>query len=158
MKCKVRLLTAEAFAPYGTYFDVREGYGEGPVVFQADRMLQQIGIPMGSICSIRIKYRPLVLDETEYHEFCEEVFGGFECDVVFHVGILGREGKPDLDSIKAFYLPAGGFVRVKRRVLHHAGFVTKPDDVAHGLVLLSPSAYTVDCQVLNFDMPIQIEL
>lgn len=159
MKLKVEKLTADAFAPYGTFFNVHEGYDNGEVSFQADRMPHFIGTAgLDSICSIRMRYRPLELSVTEYHEDCEEVFGGFACDVAFHVGLLGDDNKPILDTIKVFYMPAGTFARVKRRVLHHAGFVLKEGDVADGLVILPPCTYTVDCKVIEYAQPIPFEL
>lgn len=158
MRIKAEKLTNDEFAPYGTFFDPKEGYGEGEITFQPDRMLYYVGGRVGSICSIRMKYRAIEMTVTEYHDECEEVFGGFGCDVVFHVGLLGDDNKPIMNSIRVFRLPAGCFVRVKRRVLHHAGFVLAKDDTAYGLVVLSPSAYTIDCKVINFDAPIAVEL
>lgn len=156
---KAQELTNEAFAPYGTFFNVHEGYDEGVISFQADRMPHFIGAPaMDSICSIRIRHRPLELTVTEYHIGCEEVFGGFNCDVVFHVGQMDDGNKPIMDSIKVFRLPTGTFARVKRRVLHHAGFVINKNDVGDGIVLLPPWTYTVDCSVIEFAAPIPFEV
>jgi len=156
MELHVQELTPDAFAPYGTYFDVYEGYSDDPVSFQADRMLYQVGIPIGSACSIRLKYRPLEITVTEYHDYCEEVFGGFNHDIVFHVGLLGKDGQPDLSTFAVFRLPAGSFARVKRNVLHHAGFVLNEQEQAAGVILLSPSAYTVDCKVIELEEAIKI--
>lgn len=158
-KLKIRELTADAFAPYGTYFDVKSGYGDGAIGFQADRMLHYIGTPsLDSICSISMKYRPLELTVTEYHNDCEEVFGGFNCDVAFHVGLTKASGEIDYNSIAVFRLPAGCYARVKRGVLHHAGFVLDSNQVAYGIVLLPPATYTIDCHVLEYDKPIGFEL
>jgi|AGTN01.2.fsa_nt_gi hypothetical protein len=159
MKLKVQELTHDAFAPYGTFFKVNEGYDNGVISFIADRMPHYIGASgLDSLCSICMRYRPLELTVTEYHEGCEEVFGMFDGDVVFHAGLLGEDNQPAMDSIKVFFMPAGTIVRVKRRVLHHAGFVTGKDDVVSGLVLLPPFTYTVDCKVIEFDSPIPFEL
>ena len=159
MKLKVQELTPEAFAPYGTFFQLHEGYDDGEISFQPDRMPHYIGCSgLDSVCSIRMRYRPLELTVTEYHDGCEEIFGGFNYDVAFHVGLLGDDNKPIMDSIKVFRLPAGSFARVKRRVLHHAGFVMNQSDVADGLVLLPPCTYTVDCKVIDFNRAIPFEL
>jgi hypothetical protein len=158
MKIKVQELTAEAFSPYGTFVNPRAGHGDGEIAFQPDKLLYHPGGETASLCTICMRYRPLVLKPTEYHEYCEEVFGGFNCDVVFHVGLLDKDCEPDLNSIKVFRLPAGWYARVKRYVLHHAGFVLDKDDTAYGIVLLSPSAYTIDCKVLEFGQSIDVEL
>ncbi|MEA4845658.1 MAG: hypothetical protein VB106_00325 [Clostridiaceae bacterium] len=155
----VQELTKEAFAPYGTYFDIHEGYGEEPVSFIPDRILHYIGAPaLDSLCSIRLRHRKIEIDVTEYHNECEEVFGGFNCDIVFHVGFLDDSGKPDLSSFSMFRLPAGTYVRVKRKILHHAGFVLKEADMADGLIILSPSAYTIDCHTIKLDKAIQVDV
>lgn len=157
MTIKVQALTAEAFAPYGTFINVHDGFTDEPISFQADRMLHYIGAPaLDSLSTIRIQPRPLQLTVTEYHNDCEELFGGYGEDMLFHVGLLGDDGKPDLDTIAVFKMPAGTFCRVKRRVLHHAPFVLG-DTAQDGIVLLSPAAYTIDCHVLEYDMPIEIE-
>ena len=159
IKMKVQELTTESFAPYGSFINLYEGYSDAEISFIPDRMLHFIGAPaLDSLCSLKLKYRQLNLTETEYHENCEELFGGYAVDTIFHVGLLTPNGKPDLDSVKVFRLPAGYFCRVKRKVLHHAPFVVKPDQVAVGLVMLPPATYTIDCQVLKFEEPIPIEL
>jgi ureidoglycolate hydrolase len=159
MELTVQELDREAFAPYGTYFDIHKGYNEEPVSFIPDRMLHYIGTPaLDSLCSIRLRYRNIEIDVTEYHNDCEEVFGGFNCDIVFHVGLLDDDGKPDLSSIAMFRLPAGAYARVKRKVLHHAGFVLHEDDVADGLVILSPAAYTIDCRTIKLGKAIPVNI
>ena len=156
-KLKIQELTAEAFEPYGTFFDINAGYGDGEIEFIADRMFQYIGVSgYDSLCSIRVKDRPLELSVTEYHEYVEEVSGGFDEDVAVHVGLLDKNGEIDYDSIKVFRLPKGCFIRVKRNVLHHAAFALD-GKTATGLILLSPSAYTVDCKVLEYKEIIPFE-
>lgn len=159
MQVRVRPISSEAFAPYGTYINVHEGYSEDAISFQPDRMLHYIGAPaLDSLCTIRLRYRPLELTVTEYHNHCEEHFGGFAMDVLFHVALLDADGKPDLNTVTVFCLPAGGFCRVKRRVLHHAPFVMEKGQVDDGIVLLPPATYTIDCEVLNYEEAIEIIL
>lgn len=158
MKLKVQELTAAAFEPYGSFVNVHEGFSDDVISFQPDRMIQCIGAPaLDSLCTIRINPRPYTLTVTEYHEHCEEVFGGYSVDMLFHVGLLGADGKPDPDTIRVFRMPAGTFCRVKRYTLHHAPFVCD-DKAADGIVLLPPATYTIDCKVLSYDAPIEIEL
>ena len=156
MKVKVQALTADAFAPYGSFVNIHDGFNDDAISFQADRMLHLTGTDIGSLCTIRLQPRPFQLTVTEYHDDCEEVFGGYTVDTIFHVGLLGADGKPDLDTIAVFKMPAGTFCRVKRKVLHHAPFVLGKE-AGDGIVLLSPSAYTIDCHVLDYDAPIDIE-
>ena len=159
MQLTVQEITAESFAPYGSVLYPCEGHSSGEISFLPDRMLHFVGAPaLDSLSTICIRYRPIVLSITEYHDDTEEVFGGFNHDLVFHVGHLKQNNTPDLNSLAMFKLPKGAFARVKRRVLHHAGFVLGKDDVAYGVVLLSPSAYTIDCKVIDFQNPIEVKL
>lgn len=158
MKIKVSELTAEAFAPYGTYANSHAGYGEGSISFLPDRIIQMTGGTLNSLCSIRLKYRPFVITDTEYHNDCEELFGGFNNDVIFHVCRMTKQLEPDLDTLRVFRLPAGCFCRVKRGVLHHAPFAIEPGQVTDGIVMLPPTTYTIDCETLCFDTPVEIEI
>ena len=159
MIIKAQELTVESFAPYGSFINPMNGYeGDETIEFTPDRMMYQVGGRIGSMSSIRIKWRPMEFGVTEYHDECEEVFGGFGCEVVFHVGLVSRTNQPIPESFAVFRHPAGWYARVKRRVLHHAGFVVGKDDVAAGVVLLSPSAYTIDCHVIELEQPIGIEV
>ena len=158
MKLKVQALTAEAFAPYGTFVNMHDVNADGKTVFQPDRMLQYLGTSTYmSLSTLRVYPRPLELTETEYHDDCEEVFGGYGVDMLFHVALMGEDGGPNLDTIAVFKMPKGTFCRVKRRVFHHAPFVCD-DNYADGTVLLSPAAYTTDCLLIDFDTPIEIEM
>ena len=156
MKIKAQELTAAAFEPYGSYMNIHDGFSDDVISFRPDRLVQCIGAPaLDSLCTIRIQPRPYTLTVTEYHEHCEEVFGGYDCEMLFHVGLLGDDGKPDLNTIRVFRMPAGTFCRVKRYVLHHAPFVCG-NESADGIVLLPPATYTIDCKVLSYDTPIEI--
>ena len=108
MGLTIQELTNESFSEFGTFFDVHKGYDDGIISFLPDRMLHYIGSPaLDSLCSIRVRYRPIEISVTEYHENCEEVFGGFNCDIVFHVGLLGADGTPDMGSFRMFRLRRG---------------------------------------------------
>lgn len=156
-KLTITELTEEAFAPYGSFINIHDGFSSDTISFQPDRLLQLIGTSsLSSLCTIRICPRPFLLTETEYHNDCEELFGGYSVPMLFHVALMGADGKPDPKTIKVFEMPAGTFCRVKRKVLHHAPFVLG-NEPAEGLVFLSPSAYTIDCHVLQFDQPIDFK-
>ncbi len=157
MQLKIQELTNDAFALYGTYLDLYQGHDDAAISFLPDRMLHFIGSPsLDSLSSICIRYRQPIINVTEYHENCEEIFGGFNCDIIFHVGLLGKNGEPDLSTFAVFRLPKGMYARVKRLVLHHAGFVMGKGDQAHGVVMLSPAAYTIDCKTINIESPLSI--
>lgn len=149
----VETLSWESFSPFGTYLDPAAcgpalGGETGPVRFHPDRIL--LLFEQGNLAAIS----PLALDPrepavtvTERHLHTEEAFGGFTRDVVFHVGPAG-DGAPDLESFRAFRLPAGWWVRLKRGIWHQAPFVLGPEGTV-GIVVLPPATYTHDCQVVD---------
>lgn len=158
MMKKILTLTEANFAPYGTVlnpsdcgFSVNEP-GE-PVQFYPDRMLQLF--PTSNLLALgplTIKPRPFLITATEKHLHTEEILGGFNQDVCFHVA-LDQNGQPNLDDLQIFLLPAGWWVRVKREVWHQAPFVLG-SELAVGMVLLPPHTYTNDCVEVKLDSPL----
>ncbi|MDR1059545.1 MAG: hypothetical protein LBL43_08330 [Treponema sp.] len=162
MNLKPEPLPKEAFAPYGSFFDpgavdaapssktpVRFYPDQHPIFFKHSNY--------ASVSSLILDPRPLVVDCTEYHEYCEEFSGGFGEDTVFHVGLLDGACKPDLSTFKVFSLPRGWYLRFKHHVCHMAPYV-RGDKKTAGIVILPPYTYTVDCIVINLKEKIEITL
>ncbi|MGE5529969.1 MAG: ureidoglycolate lyase [Patescibacteria group bacterium] len=153
MKLKAEGLSWEAFSPFGTYLDPADcgpalGGGTGPVRFHPDRLLGLFEHSQyAALSPLFLEPRPFVVDTTEIHVHTEELFGGFFRDVVFHAGPAGGD-EPDLTRFRAFHLPAGWWVRLKRGVWHHAPFVTGREACV-GFVVLPPATYTADCHVVS---------
>ncbi|NLJ75062.1 MAG: hypothetical protein GX331_08740 [Firmicutes bacterium] len=153
-------LQHDSFAPYGTVLNPRQ-CGESvnspgePVQFYPDRMLQLFSTTnLIAISPILIKPRPFEITGTEQHLDTEEVIGGFDQDVCFHVGRdLG--GKPDFEDFKVFLLPKGWWVRIKRKVWHQAPFVLNQES-AVGTVILPAHTFTNDCYEVGLQQPITI--
>jgi ureidoglycolate lyase len=162
MTLKPEALTKEAFAPYGSFFDPAaidaKPVSKEPVRFYPDQhpiFIKQSNY--ASVSSLILEPRPLVIDCTEYHEYCEEFSGGFGEDTVFHVGLPDSKGKPELASFKVFSLPRGWYLRFKCRVCHMAPYVCGKNTTA-GIVILPPYTYTVDCVVIKLQEKIEITL
>ncbi len=154
MEIQVEKITKDNFAEFGSVLDpyncgeALKGYGE-EVLFHPDKMpLTFAGGSVISVCPLIIKKRSFDVEISEYHEFCEEVIGAFNADVIFHVGLPSE--KPDLSKFKAFYLPKNCFSRLKRKVWHGAPWVIKENET-QGWVLLPPYTYTCDCVVVKHD-------
>lgn len=161
MKIKAQELTAETFAPFGSFFNPlladENGSPKDPIRFYADRLpIFAEHSNHLALSALVLEVRPKVVDVTEYHRNCEEVFGGYAVDTVFHVGLLDKNEEPDIASFKAFILPKGHWARVKRMICHHAPFVMGSER-GIGLVILPPFTYTVDCVVKTLEEKIIIE-
>lgn len=157
MKTSVLKLTHEAFDPYGSFLlPQTTDRKTDPIEFHADLLVSLSEFsPMAALSTLSVSKRPLVVDLTEKHFHTEEVFGGYSCDTLFHVA--APSDRPDPEQVRVFLLPAGGFVRVKREVWHHAPFVLGVER-ATGLVWLPPYTYTHDCFVYDLPTPVEIEL
>ena len=165
MKIKVSELTEEAFAPYGTFVfpsecdnnpnkfdaDLRDS-----VSFYPDQIVLSEFMDMPAMSVISLSKREFIIDVTEIHESTEEIFGGFDADTLFHVAVPS-EKTPDFTDIKAFRLPKGGYVRLKRKVWHQAPYVVG-DDRTVGIVILPPNTYKNDCFVVDLEEKIFIDM
>lgn len=152
MKIKVCELTPEAFEPYGSYVlpDQCDREQAGTISFYPEQVVGLFEFSsMPAVDVLAFSKREFAIDVTEMHEHTEEIFGGFNTDVLFHVG--PPSGKtPDVSRFKVFRLPKGGYARVKRNAWHHAPFAVG-DERAVGVVILPPYTYTHDCFVVTLD-------
>lgn len=157
---RVEKLTEDAFSPFGTFIDPQNlgapvNDKDDPFLFFADKMIQQFSASNNiAVSPLVVKPRPFIISVTEKHEYTEEVFGGFNQDVCFHVQ-LDNNGKPDIASTRVFSLPAGSWVRLKRHVWHHAPFVLGENE-ALGTVLLPPHTFTNDCLVVSLKEQLEV--
>jgi len=159
MIIKTLTLSEEAFAPYGSYMLLEDSDKDkaSQISFYPEKVVGLFEFSnMPSVSVLAFSKRDFVIDVTERHEHTEEVFGGFTTDTIFHVAAAGST-VPDPSQFKAFLLPKGGYVRVKRNVWHHVPFVAAGER-AVGVVILPPFTYTHDCIVVNLDEKIQIEV
>ncbi len=158
MKIRAEELTAESFSQFGTFFalDKCDTDPKSAISFYPEKIVGLFEFSsMVAVDVLCLSRREMVIDVTERHEHTEEVFGGYNTDVVFHVAECDG-GKPKASAFRAFLLPKGGFVRVKRNVWHHAPFVLG-NERARGIVLLPPMTYWHDCIVVNMTEKIEIE-
>lgn len=162
-KLKVEQLSNEDFSPFGTYFnpkDCGKELGEKqnePIKFYPDRMIALFEHSnFASISPLIIEPREFKINVTERHLHTEEVIGGFNNDTIFHVAKeSGME--PNLKEFKAFYLPAGWWVKIKKGVWHQAPFTVGNQETV-GIVILPPATYSNDCYVVHLKTVLEIEV
>lgn len=166
MNIKVLELTDEAFAPYGT-FVLPEKCDNNPnecdkdpnefVSFYPEKIVALSEFSnMPALSVLAMSKRELAIDITEIHEHTEEIFGGFNTDIVFHVAVPSGK-KPNPEEFKVFRLPKHGYVRLRRKVWHQAPY-SITDERAIGIVILPPYTYTNDCFVVKLREKITIDL
>ncbi len=159
MALEVNQLSKLAFKPYGSYMfpDQVDLNQAGQIAYYPDQIVSVFeASSMVSISLLFLEKRDFSFDIAEYHQKTEEIVGGFPQDVLFHVALPSKKA-PQGEDFKVFRLPAGGFVRFKRKVWHHAPFPTESGRI-HGIVILPPFTYTHDSFVIQLENKVEIKL
>ena len=150
-KEKVRELTLESFARYGSFANMvnpqAEKLGAEPIEFYRDMaQLDLGGRTIASFSTCRVCRRPPVVDVTEFHNGTGEGVLPLDTDILIHVGPATPVGEVPLDRIEIFRVPKGTFVSLHPGVWHHAPFAYSTD-VANVLIVLPERTYAIDCHV-----------
>lgn len=158
---KIKELTVEGFARYGSYASVLDAsgdkLGEPPIEFYRDMVQQSLGdstIVSYSACVVE-KRDPMLIDCIEYHDKCHETIICLDGNYLMFVAPACAKGEVPYDNIEVFRLPKGTVVNVKAGVWHQAGFPYNCDKV-HILCALPERTYATDCFVLNIPEEDQI--
>jgi hypothetical protein len=74
-KIKAQKLTKEAFAPFGTYYDVLKPEGAHLGDFYQDHVIDPVafGVPMGFSALVAHKAEKMIVKGSEYHNYTGEV-------------------------------------------------------------------------------------
>ncbi len=160
---KVKELSLESFAPYGTFGDMINPdalkLGEEPIEFYRDMVPVDFGVSNIGLFSVcRVLKRPPVVDVTEYHSGCGEGNLPLDGDILIHVGPASANGVVPVEDFEVFRVPKGTFVSIKPGVWHHAPFAMDTDCV-NTVIILPERTYANDCFVYEIpeDDQIQIE-
>ena len=161
-KEKVKELTLESFARYGTFANMvnpkAEKLGAEPIEFYRDMARLDLGgRTIASFSTCRVCKRPPVVDVTEFHNGTGEGILPLDADALIHVGPATPVGDVPLDRIEVFRVPKGTFVSLHPGVWHHAPFAHNAD-VANVLIVLPERTYAIDCHVTEIPEKDQIEI
>jgi len=158
---KVKKLTAEAFARYGSFGNILgetgDKLGQPPVEFYRDLVQQNLGDASAvsySACVVE-KREPMVIDCIEHHDHCHESIICLDGDYLMVVGPACAKDENPYDDMEVFYLPKGTVVNVKAGVWHQAGWPVDCDKV-HIMCALPERTYAADCVVVNIPEEDQI--
>ena len=161
MKLKAKMINEKDFSKFGTFLDpyniktIKLGDEKGELFYPDSLPFCFSEGNLISLSTIIIQKRPLIESNMEYHDYTEEVVGGFTDDIVFFAGLPGNE--PDLSKFEAFILPKFNWVRVKRKVWHYGQFPINNNDVL-GWCLLPPFTYQNDAVRFISSEPIEISM
>ena len=144
----IKKLSLDSFANYGTFRDminpVTPAIGEKPVRFFRDMLQLELGMSTRASFSIcNVEKRPLVVDTSEYHNYCGEGILPLDSDVLIHVAAATPD-ELDAETIEVFHVPMGTMVVLNIGVWHHAPFAYGADS-AHVLIVLPERTYAKDC-------------
>lgn len=161
MKLKAKQINEEVFSKFGTFLDpyniktVCLG-DEKEELFYPDALTFCFSAgTLTSLSAVVVQKRPMVEYNMEYHDFTEEVVGGFTDDIVIFAGPAGE--KPDISKFEAFVLPKFNWIRVKRKIWHYGQFPINNSGVL-GWCLLPPFTYLNDSVGFRLSEPLEIEL
>lgn len=161
-KIKIKKLTPEAFARYGSYASILDPKGDKlgvpPVEFYRDMVQQSLGCETNvSYSACVVEDRQHIIDCIEMHNTCHETIICLDGDYLMHVAPASGAGEVPYDEIEVFLLPKGTVISVKAGVWHQAGFPYKCGKV-HILCALPERTYAKDCFVVNIPKEQQIEV
>ena len=148
---KAEPITREAFAPFGTFYDMLnpDGYAlEGEIhKFYPDRISES--------CPTRVGYSPIVVKKTEkmiikaseYHTTTPEMILPLDDDMIIHVAPASG-GAIVTDWAKAFIVPKGTLVKINTAVWHLAPLPVHAKEL-HALIILPECTYANDCTAVD---------
>ena len=160
---KVQELNRKAFRQYGSYQNLldNEDLAEASMRkagFFADLLTLNFGtstLPSVSVCHVK-KEEKNVIPMVENHKFTCEGLLPLDADVIMFFGRVVN-GEMDLNTLEAFNVPRGTFVKLEPLILHGRQFVTKAAE-AHVLCLLPQRTFNNDItkKILTDDEKIEI--
>ena len=157
---KLKQLSPEFCQKYGGYVNLLENLTtsqDGPVAFHPDKVVQTISSHMVGMSLLEVRPRPLVVDETEYHNYTSESMLPIDCDMITHVAPAAPGGQPKPDDFEAYLIPKGTLLTIRPGVWHHATY-TLPGESGHCLIVLPERTYTNDCVCMTLPQDDQIKI
>ena len=160
---KAQKLSQEAFRQYGTYQNLLDNEGMAAVSvnkrgFFADLLTLNFAnttLPSVSVCNVKQEEKNIIAF-VEAHKYTCEGLLPLDVDVIIYVGKVVR-GELSLETIEAFHVPQGTFVRLDPLILHGRQFVMKAPE-AHLLCLLPQRTFSNDMMAKRLEESDQIEI
>ena len=157
---KAEKLTAEAFAPFGRFFNMDDptGYAlEGALhKFYPDRIRDSYTAQVG-FSAIRVrKPEKMIIDAVEYHTTTSEIIMPLNGDMIVHVAPASG-GTPVTQLTKAFIVPKGTMIQLNPAIWHLCPLPVDVEEL-HALIVLQECTYANDCPVISLTEEQQFEI
>lgn len=157
---KLETLTAEAFAPFGRFYNMDDptGYSLDGAIhkFYPDRIRDSYVSHVG-FSAIRVKKpEKMVIDAIEYHTTTSECILPLNGDMILHVAPASA-GTPVTHLTHAFLVPKGTLVQMNAAIWHLAPLPADVDEL-HAMIILPECTYANDCTVVNLTEDQQFEI
>jgi ureidoglycolate lyase len=156
-KIKAKALSIEAFAPYGSYYDMINPKGSYFGTFYNDKVILpvSVNIPIAFSTLLAKKADKMVVSVVEYHNTTGEGILPLDGDVVIHVAPASKEPVPE--QTEAFIVPKGTLVKLNTGVWHKAPMALT-QEIVHIMVALPERVYKNDCTVIEYAEEDYIEI
>lgn len=147
---KAQPLSAEAFAPYGTFCSITEPKGFHMGDFYRDQVKMHVSGSQNVAFSPLMMYKAdvMAVKLAEYHNTTGEGIIAMDDDLVIHVAPASPEAVPELTE--AFIVPKGTMVCLHVGTWHCGGYCLNKNE-AHALIVLPERTYKNDCVVVNYE-------
>lgn len=147
---KVKKLEQNNFAKYGEFQNLLDevALAEKSVFssgFFADVVKLDFGsstLPAISVCHVK-KQEKNIISMLEAHKFTCEGLLPLDDDVIIFAGVMFPGRKFSVDSVEAFYVPRGTFVKLNPLILHGTQFPVHKEE-AHVLCMLPGRTFVND--------------
>jgi ureidoglycolate lyase len=163
-RIKVKELTLEKFNRFGSFVSMINPdavkIGAVPVEFFRDLIGQKLGRDTRvSFSTCRVTKRPFVVNELEFHTFCQEGLLQLDGDILLSLALATANGDLPWDRIEAFQVSKGTMVTLRPGVWHCGPYAYQADFV-NVLIALPERTYANDCRVVSIpaDQQSEIEL
>ncbi len=149
---QVQPLTKEAFAPFGSYYDMEnpDGYALAGELhrFFPDRVTAYQGHNVAFSPILVKKPAEMLITQAEYHTTTSEMILPLNDDMILHVAPPSA-GKPLPEYTKAFLVPKHTLVKMNACVWHLAPLPANAPELA-AMIILPECTYMNDCTVVDF--------
>ena len=157
---KVQPLTYEAFAPYGSFYDMKapKGYSLCGEIHQffPDRLTADSGHRVGYSPILVKKPEKMVITQQEYHTTTWEMILPLNDDMILHVAPASA-GIPVTHLTKAFLVPKNTLIKMNAAIWHLAPLPANVDQLT-AMIILPECTYANDCTVVDLKADEQFEI
>ena len=149
---KAEPLTHEAYAPYGTFYNMTEpsGYSLNGELhrFFPDRMTESYTTRTAFSPILVRKPEVMKITQAEYHTTTPEIILPINDDMILHVAHASA-GTPVPELTKAFIVPKGTLVKINTAIWHLAPLPVHVDEL-QAMIILPECTYANDCTVVDY--------